>query len=102
MFGFQYETVPEDEKNEEEKLDLATKPVLSCKERRERFWKTVFAACVFTIALAAALLTLSLAIPDEPEEGLWSTRQALIPQSQLSNFIQLLFRLRWPVSAFNR
>lgn len=81
MADSRYERLLEDEEYEEEKVDVAKNPVISCKERSERFWKTVFAACVFTVVCAVALLTLSLASPDELEQSLLSIRQALIPQS---------------------
>ena len=80
MAGSKYERLPEDEEYEEEKVGPAKDPVISCKERSERFWKTVFAACVFTVACTVTLLALTLASPDEPETSLLSIRQALIPQ----------------------
>lgn len=99
MAGSQYQKLPEDEDNDEEKPGLAQNHVLSCKERNERFWKTVFAAGFFTFVCAVTLLALSMAIPDEPEQGVLSIRQALIPQSQLSKNSNVICGVRWSIPA---
>ena len=78
MAGFDYESLPTEGDDDKEKSPLATTPVQSDPEHHERRLKTIFAACVFVLVWGGVLLVLSMM---EPDKGLWSSRQALIPNS---------------------
>ena len=77
--AFDYESLPTEIEDDKEKSLLATTSAQSNPEHHERMHKTIFAACVFVVFWTGVLITLSSM---EPEEGLWSSRQALIPNSQ--------------------
>lgn len=79
MAGFDYKPLPTEGDDDQEKSPVATTPAQSDPEHHERRLKTIFAACVFVVVWGWVLLILSMM---EPEKGLWSSRQALIPNSQ--------------------
>ena len=79
MAHARYEVLGEKDEEEDERT-CTTRPIASNKERRERFLKTVFAACVFSLVCVGGLLTVSLDLVDHTEHALWYARRELISE----------------------